>query len=258
MSVILDALRKSEHERQRSTVPGLAHVPLATPRNELPRWALVVIGVLGAAVLVLGGAWLQGLRGTPPQPATDATSRALESPAPSAGAPTAAPRAARAEPAPSPAPAPAPTPRDTAPLPSTAAPNASPVAPASQSLAEAAAATARNAAAAEAPAPAPSLETAATSPISAPATAAQVGATETRSEPTLPSAAALMAQGVSLPPLKLELHAYAPEPAARFVFINGRKYVEGQRLAEGPEVAAIAPNGAVLSYLGQRFLLAPE
>jgi len=67
-----------------------------------------------------------------------------------------------------------------------------------------------------------------------------------------------MAQGVSLPPLKLELHAYAPEPGSRFVFINGRKYVEGQRLAEGPEVAAIAPNGAVLSYLGQRFILAPE
>ena len=31
MSFILDALRKSEHERQRTSAPGLSHVPLATP-----------------------------------------------------------------------------------------------------------------------------------------------------------------------------------------------------------------------------------
>ena len=54
MSFILDALRKSEHERQRSAVPGLAQVPLATPQAQIPRWALGVMGVLGAAVLALG------------------------------------------------------------------------------------------------------------------------------------------------------------------------------------------------------------
>jgi Type II secretion system protein B len=42
------------------------------------------------------------------------------------------------------------------------------------------------------------------------------------------------------------------------VFINGRKYVEGDRLAEGPELLTIAPNGAVLRHLGQRFLLTAE
>ncbi len=63
VSFILDALRKSEHERQRSAVPGLSQVPLATPQPQLPRWALVVIGVLVAAVLVLGGAWWQSTRG---------------------------------------------------------------------------------------------------------------------------------------------------------------------------------------------------
>ena len=62
VSFILDALRKSEHERQRSAVPGLSQVPLATPQPQLPRWAFAVIGVLVAAVLALGGAWWQSTR----------------------------------------------------------------------------------------------------------------------------------------------------------------------------------------------------
>jgi hypothetical protein len=77
-------------------------------------------------------------------------------------------------------------------------------------------------------------------------------------EPTLPSAAALAAQGIVLPTLRLELHAYGERSSDRFVFINGRKYVEGDRLADGPELLTIAPNGAVLRHLGQRFLLTPE
>ena len=68
----------------------------------------------------------------------------------------------------------------------------------------------------------------------------------------------LLAQGVDVPPLKLELHAYSDTPAERFVFINGRKYKEGERLADGPEVVRIEPNGVVLSQHGQRFQLAPE
>jgi hypothetical protein len=57
MSFILDALRKSEHERQRSAMPGIAQVPFGLPRRELPRWAIGLIVVLGVAVLALGGAW---------------------------------------------------------------------------------------------------------------------------------------------------------------------------------------------------------
>ena len=52
MSFILDALRKSEHERQRGAVPGISHVPLAAPRREVPRWAFGVIGMLAVAVIV--------------------------------------------------------------------------------------------------------------------------------------------------------------------------------------------------------------
>jgi general secretion pathway protein B len=77
-------------------------------------------------------------------------------------------------------------------------------------------------------------------------------------ELTLPSAEALAAQGIALPTLRLELHAYSAKPADRFVFINGTKYLEGATLAEGPRLLKIAPNGAVLVYLGRRFLLAAQ
>jgi general secretion pathway protein B len=74
-------------------------------------------------------------------------------------------------------------------------------------------------------------------------------------EPPLPSPAALGAEGISVPQLHLELHAYSDRPAERFVFINGRKYVEGETLAEGPRLVAIQRTGVVLSQQGRRFLL---
>src|SRR5262252_6450915 len=59
MSFILDALRKSEHERQRTATPGIANVPFGAPRKVLPLWAVALMVVLGLAVLGLGGAWLR-------------------------------------------------------------------------------------------------------------------------------------------------------------------------------------------------------
>jgi general secretion pathway protein B len=79
-----------------------------------------------------------------------------------------------------------------------------------------------------------------------------------KDDATLPSAAALAAEGIALPALRLELHAYGDDRASRFVFINGRRYLEGERLPEGPELLAIEPRGAVLRYAGHRFLLVPE
>jgi general secretion pathway protein B len=235
MSFILDALRKSEHERQRSTVPGLAQVPLAIPRTELPRWALIVIGLLAAAVLVLGGAWWQSQRGAAPAATAVATPSAAPAPI---ERPLAVPR-----PAPSFAPAATPP----AALPTVTARSEPPPSPA-QSLAQAAAPLAT---------PPPALGAAEPLPASRAAATANASAANS-AETTLPSAAALAAQGILLPQLRLELHAYAERPADRFVFINGRKYTEGQRLSEGPEIIAIAPNGAVLGHLGHRFLLSPE
>jgi general secretion pathway protein B len=211
VSFILDALRKSEHERQRSALPGLSQIPQATPATQLPRWALIVIGVLGVTVLALGGAWWQSTRA----PTESATA--------SGSAPSMVERNVELPP-PAPAPVRPLTPSALTPPRQTALATAATTSP--DATGRAFTAT---------PAPEPRPDTIA-----------------------LPSATALAAQGFALPPLRLELHAYSEQPRDRFVFINGRKYAEGERLIEGPQLLSIEPRGAVLSYLGQSFLVVPE
>jgi general secretion pathway protein B len=224
MSFILDALRKSEHERQRSTVPGLSQVPLATPTAQLPRWALLVIGILAAAVLVLGAAWWQSSR----EPSTVAAAaaaipmieRSVQLPPPAASPPPPPPRPFISE-------------------------------PAAQARSTALAAAADTGADDEGDDTPNFAEPDFAARNPEPASAARDG-------PALPSAAALIANGVVLPPLRLELHAFAEQPRDRFVFINGRKYVEGERIVEGPQIVSIERAGAVLLHAGHRFLLIAE
>ncbi len=53
MSFILDALKKSELERQRQTVPGLMDTRLSARRRTLPRWAIALGVLLAINLLVL-------------------------------------------------------------------------------------------------------------------------------------------------------------------------------------------------------------
>ena len=53
MSFILDALKKSESERQQQATPGFADVPSASPRPGAPRGLLVLLGILSLAVVAL-------------------------------------------------------------------------------------------------------------------------------------------------------------------------------------------------------------
>ena len=57
MSFILDALRKSENERQQSEVPSISDVPAVVHSTRLPTWAVVSIAALSATILLLGWAW---------------------------------------------------------------------------------------------------------------------------------------------------------------------------------------------------------
>ncbi len=66
---------------------------------------------------------------------------------------------------------------------------------------------------------------------------------------------ASVAAATGLPELTVDLHIYAADPAKRAVFINGRRYTQGARIAEGPVVAEITPEGVVLTHRGRRFLL---
>jgi general secretion pathway protein B len=71
----------------------------------------------------------------------------------------------------------------------------------------------------------------------------------------VPSRDEVLAQGVQLPELRLDLHVYAANPEERFVFINMRKLREGETLPEGVRVESITPRGAQLSYRGRQFTL---
>jgi general secretion pathway protein B len=71
----------------------------------------------------------------------------------------------------------------------------------------------------------------------------------------LPTHASLVASGRTLPEMRLDIHVYSTKPQDRFVFVNMRKYVEGQMLSEGPLLERISPDGAILNQNGTRFLL---
>lgn len=55
--------------------------------------------------------------------------------------------------------------------------------------------------------------------------------------------------------LKLEVLVYSDVASERMVFINGRKYVQGDTVAERARVEEIQPDGVVLSEQGRRFTL---
>ena len=61
----------------------------------------------------------------------------------------------------------------------------------------------------------------------------------------------------TLPPLHLDVHGYAANPADRFVVINLQRYRIGDALPGGIRVVDIVPQGAVLESNGTRFLLPP-
>ena len=54
MSFILDALKKSENDRQHQSSPALFEVKVAAPRRRFPVWAVALAVLLGINALVLG------------------------------------------------------------------------------------------------------------------------------------------------------------------------------------------------------------
>jgi general secretion pathway protein B len=239
MSFILDALKKSESDRQRQSGPALFEVKVAPPRTRLPAWAIAIACLLAVNLGIV--VWMVLRR-----PAHESTAVAL----PPAAAATAA--------LPAPAAAPPPAAATVAAATVVAAP------PAAAALAPAAAAPA-----AAAPGPAPG---AASPPAAGDANPEDYAPAE---EPPPPGALgghvrrgtasgvplyqdATAAPGTQLPQLRLDLHVFAARPQDRFVMINMHKLHEGESLPEGVRVDSITPEGAVMSYNGQKFLLPRE
>ncbi|HKT74714.1 MAG TPA: general secretion pathway protein GspB [Steroidobacteraceae bacterium] len=68
MSFILDALKKSETDRQRQTGPALFEVKVASPRPRFPLWAAALAALLGVNLIILG--WLGIRRMTHSEPSS--------------------------------------------------------------------------------------------------------------------------------------------------------------------------------------------
>lgn len=226
MSLILEALRKSEAERRRGQVPGL-HAelppPHATRAVAFPAWAWWLL----ACTLVLAAGWLvRGFLPLQPVPAARVPDEGATTMA-TADSVATQPRfrpppsvAIRAE---------APTPAAAPPASATAT-NTLPR-PASRSQAVATA----PAAAVPAPArPAPSASPSTTT------TGALLRLSDLSPE-----------ERKSLPPLKLSMHLWNPDPAKRFVIVDGNRVGEGDRVGDAV-VAAITSDGVELDWNGRR------
>ena len=65
--------------------------------------------------------------------------------------------------------------------------------------------------------------------------------------------------GASVPArLSLDVLVYSEVPAERLVFINGKKYIEGQQIDGDTVLEQITSDGAILRQQGQRIVLRPK
>lgn len=59
-----------------------------------------------------------------------------------------------------------------------------------------------------------------------------------------------------VPSVTINGQLYSTVPGRSFILVGGRRYHEGERLAAGPAVESIGPNGATLLYKGERYHVA--
>ena len=277
MSLILEALKKSEQQRRLGETPTFGTpAPLARRRRTLlPLLALMIVAALGV------GWWLRHTPpaandATPPQPAipvaaatapVDATRQTPAQP-PAKSKPVAA-KPATTKPATQPPVAPPVLPMPTTDRPGSVAPlPAMPVATAPVATPGEAVASGTGAPhPAGPPVAGPAAPTTAvpTPPAGAPTKPAENAAVP-ESKPTAPKRAAPAAPVLptvwdlpystrkDIPELALTMHVYSDQAADRFVVIKGERHVEGDDLGDGVMLREITPDGMVLEFKGQRFV----
>lgn len=269
MSFILDALRKSEHERQRQTGPALVEAAVAAPKPKTNRWAPAAIALLLVNLVAIGVLLLLKSGDDPSATAGPASSPATGGPAPAAPPPAAAaatattpsPQASVTQELPE-TPPPALRPASEPPA---APPAGNPLEREMPSYSPAMEEQAAIAAATPPPGPAAVQPTRRGSvvyqslpeadPVTAYPPPASSGASSAPAN--MPRADDMAARG-GFPEMKLELHVYSNVPEERIVFINGRRYKAGDTTAEGASVEEITQDGVIMSMGGNRFLLARD
>lgn len=215
MSFILDALKRSENERQEQANAEFAAVPSSPDAPGTPRWLWVLGTLLAINAMVLLGLMLRPDRAPESAGATAITAPPPESPA--APAPTTSTpsfdeqvaAARRSQPPPTTADS-----ADTSPTPAASSP-----APAGRNI----------------------------------VATDNLRVTRAADLPTLTELRAT--GRLQLPELHLDIHVYNDLPSERFVFINMDKYQEGSQLSAGPVVQEITNDGVILEYQNIDFLL---
>ena len=226
MSLILDALRKADAERERGSVPSLYSQPVASPSAEVPpkprvgpNWLWIAIGI--AVGLSGAAAWVMvGRDVAPPGPAAT---------------PAVAPPSASMTP-------------PVAPAPPGVMPSAVTVAPVPPSPAAAAPAIAE-----PAPWPQPEERKAARPEAKGDAPVRVLG--------NVPPAEAQVYSRDQLPPdIRAALpqfaiggSMYSPNPAARSLIVNGQLYRERDRLTPDLVLEEVKLKAAIFSFRGYRF-----
>lgn len=293
MSFILDALKKAERERDLARVPSLStvHVPVLTTGRRFGFW------VAAGAVLVGGGLSIWLWRPSPPvAPPTAMTFRVQsETSLPASPAdPSLAPTPARAVEIAPPAPvAPAPAgpvatqqrrePGQSSPEPAQTPPsNPAPSRQSSGSGVLAASSgemkggggrsvgspfgqlprspTPQTEPAPDQP-PAPVFTVpvpappAAPQPAPSPAVVRPPAAIVAPSPPATPAPPATLVDAMAK--MRLDTFVYTDVPADRMVTINGRKYVEGEKVDGLYRIESITREGALLSFKDEQLLLRP-
>jgi general secretion pathway protein B len=217
MSFILDALKKSETDRQKQGATEFSTIPVSTGNPGAPKWLWIFGALLAVNVVVLGVILLRN--DTPPTtPAamtSDAAARTSATPPVTSMAPISEP-----------------------------ASDASP--PIEPTFSEQVAAAKTNISTLDAQ---PAVEAAV--PVAVVKRSTRVAPStyvRTLDEVRLNGQ-------IQMTDLHLDLHVYDERSASRFVFINTAKHREKSQLAEGPTVMEITPDGVILEYQGTIFML---
>jgi len=230
MSYILEALKKSDQQRQLGTMPTLqaAQVTVAVPKRSLFMYYGLLAAVLLGAGITIG--WLHPWQAEQPAPATESITARSPISIPHQAAPAPLPerseiasKAALELPAPNSTPA-------AQPAPGVDAMKLDVPAPAS---------TGMPSAAVSAPAPMPEKP-------ARPAGVAQEQRAISMAELPLPIQQ-------EIPVMTIQLHAYSSNPRERLVSINSRMLREGGSLTPDIRLEQITPDGMIFSYKGYRF-----
>jgi general secretion pathway protein B len=236
MSFILDALKKSENERQRQAGPALATVPTSVQKGSGKKWLTILVISMAVVIGILAIMLVR----------TDAPPRTIPAQRPIVASPPAT--------------------QATNPVAVTRPPQR-----AENDIPQAHVAAVpekREVRSLRDEARVGGGESATRADLTSTATAARPSPQPTTTTPPktrstdasqLPTARDLFLQGaLTSIPLHLDLHIYSDEPARRAVFVNGKKYREGDQILNGPRVREIVPEGVVLDDGRQRFLLDPD